>query len=140
MLNAALYPKGARDRAPGPDAGHAPRRPRGGRDQARRGPDRRGQAADGAAARPVKAGSTADRDVRIKVKRADGAKLKAAVKAANLSKSLKRKLQVHDDQDHRDAGRSRASARPTSTPARRGCRASRKRLDRRKVMPLYALV
>lgn len=41
---------------------------------------------------PVAKVPATDRDVRITVKRADGAKLKAAVKSANLSKSLKKKL------------------------------------------------
>jgi hypothetical protein len=88
---------------------------------------------------PLKAGSTADRDVRIQVKRADAKKLKAAVKAAHLSKSLRKKVKY-------------ATTKTTVTFVVKGARTSdeharkswvsrlTKQLDRRKVDPLYALV
>ncbi|HWK27141.1 MAG TPA: M14 family zinc carboxypeptidase [Solirubrobacter sp.] len=91
------------------------------------------------ASAPVKAVSRADRDVRIRVKRADGAKLKAAVKAAHLSKSVKRKLRY-------------STTKSSVTLVIKGVRTSdeharktwvgriTKQLDRRKVDPLYALV
>ena len=91
VLNAALYPKGAAIGSPAPSpvsAAPAPRRARS-RPPRPRSPTAKLPEAGRA---PVKAGSKADRDVRITVKRADGAKLKAAVKAANLSKSIKRKV------------------------------------------------
>jgi hypothetical protein len=83
--------------------------------------------------------SKADRDVRITVKRSDSAKLKAAVKGAKLSKSLKRKL-------------SYSSTKTTVTLVIKGVRTSdeharktwvsniTKGLDRRKVKVVAALV
>jgi hypothetical protein len=88
---------------------------------------------------PVKAPSTADRDVRIRVKRSDAAKLKAAVKAAKLSKSVRGKLRY-------------ATTRTAVTLIVKGARTSDEHarkswvsrittgLERRKVDPLYALV
>ena len=87
----------------------------------------------------VKAPAISDRDLRIQVKRADAAKLKAAVKAARLSKSVKRKLKY-------------STTKKTVTLVIKGVRTSdeharkawvsrlRKELDRRKVKPVYALV
>jgi hypothetical protein len=141
VLNAALYPKGAviGGAAPTPDSA----------EPAPSAADIKPAAAPVAKAElpktgtkaqaPVKAGSTADRDVRIQVKRADGAKLKAAVKAANLSKSLKKKLRY-------------TTTKTTVTLVVKGARTSdeharktwvsriTQQLDRRNVDPLYALV
>ena len=87
----------------------------------------------------MKAPAISDRDLRIQVKRADAAKLKAAVKAARLSKSVKRKLKY-------------STTKKTVTLVIKGVRTSdeharkawvsrlRKELDRRKVKPVYALV
>jgi Zinc carboxypeptidase len=136
VLNAALYPKGAalepspatRESAqPAPTAAEI-------------------RAAPAAAPKAtttgragVKAPAISDRDLRIQVKRADAAKLKAAVKAAHLSKSVKRKLKY-------------STTKKTVTLVIKGVRTSdeharkawvsrlRKELDRRKVTPVYALV
>ena len=138
VLNAALYPKGAQIGSPAPSAVSAAPAPEADEIKA--------VAAPVAAAKlpvagraPVKAGSTADRDVRITVKRADGAKLKAAVKSAKLSKSLKRKLRYT---------RTKTSVTLVIKGVRTGDEHARKRwvsritkgLDRRKVNPLGALV
>jgi hypothetical protein len=96
--------------------------------------------------KPTKAGrvavrkaSSADRNLAIRVKRADGAKLKAAVRAANLSTSIKRKLKY-------------TTTKTTVTLTIKGVRTSdeharkawvsrlKNGLDRRKVKPLYAIV
>ena len=102
MLNAALYPKGDAIAAERAVAGRRPSRPR-----------RRPTITP--AAEPAAKAKLADPGTRVgrssaapiatamsasQVKRADAAKLKAAVKAAKLSKSIKRKRQLHDDQDH----------------------------------------
>jgi len=88
---------------------------------------------------PMKSTHNVDRDVRIQVKRADGAKLKAAVKAAKLSKSINKKVKF-------------STTKKTVTLVIKNVRTSdehaRKswvsrithQLDRRKVDPLYALV
>jgi hypothetical protein len=87
----------------------------------------------------VRAVSRADRDVRITVKRSDRAKLKAAVKGAKLSKSIKRKL-------------SYKTTKTTVTLVVKGVRTSNEHarktwvskitqgLDRRKVRVVSALV
>ncbi len=138
VLNAALYPKGAQIGSPAPSAASAAPAPEADQIKA--------VAAPIAAAKlpvtgraPVKAGSTADRDVRITVKRADSAKLKAAVKSANLSKSLKRKLSYKT---------TKTSVTLVIKGVRTGDEHARKSwvsritqgLDRRKVTPLGALV
>ena len=83
--------------------------------------------------------ANADRDVRIRVKRADGAKLKAAVKAAKLSKSIRARL-------------SYVTTKTTVTVIVKGVRTSDEHarrpwvsriqvgLTHRKVTPIYALV
>ena len=139
MLNAALYPKGAPlapARRPPATAEPAPtaadiRPPRRLRCQ--------GRAADAAA--PASSRRTARRltaIVQIQVKRADGAKLKAAVKAAKLSKSIKRKLRTR-----RPRPRSRWSIKGVRTSDEHARKAWVSRikngLDRRKVKPIYAL-
>jgi hypothetical protein len=136
VLNAVLYPKG--------DAlAPSPATP----DSARPAP----VAADIKAAAPAAARLTttgragvkpiaiSDRDLKIKVKRADAAKLKAAVKAAKLSKSIQRKVKY-------------TTTKTTVTLTIKGVRTSdeharkawvsrlRNGLDRRKVKPLSALV
>ncbi len=138
VLNAALYPKGAQIGSPAPSAVSAAPAPEADEIKA--------VAAPVAAAKlpiagraPVKAGSKADRDVRIMVKRADGAKLKAAVKSAKLSKSLKRKLSYKT---------TKTSVTLVIKGVRTGDEHARKSwvsritqgLDRRKVTPLGALV
>jgi hypothetical protein len=136
VLNAALYPKGAAlepspptpesagpavsaaDIAPAsPPAAKLPTTARGG----------------------VKAVTISDRDLKIRVKRADKTKLKAAVKAAKLSKSIKRKVKY-------------TATRTSVTLTIKGVRTSneharkawvsrlRNELDRRKVKPVYAIV
>jgi hypothetical protein len=91
------------------------------------------------AAAPVRPTANADRDVRITVKRADGAKLRAVVKAAKLSSSLKRKIRY-------------TTTKSSVTLVIKGVRTSDEHsrkswvsritqgLDRRKVTPLSALV
>jgi hypothetical protein len=141
VLNAALYPKGAviGGSAPTPDS--AEPAPSVADIKPAAAPVAKAELpkAGAKAQAPVKAGSTADRDVRIQVKRADGAKLKAAVKAANLSKSLQRKIKY-------------TTTKTTVTLVVKGVRTSdeharkswvsriTQQLDRRKVDPLYALV
>jgi hypothetical protein len=80
-----------------------------------------------------------DRDVRIRVKRADGAKLRAAVKSAKLSHKLRKRTRY-------------VTARRTVTLIVKGARVNngharpvwlgriQRGLDRRHVTPLYALV
>ena len=87
----------------------------------------------------VKPSKVSDRDLKIKVKRSDAAKLKAAVKAAKLSKSIKRKLRY-------------TTTKTSVTLVVKGVRTSDEHarkawvsrikhgLDRRKVKPIYALV
>jgi hypothetical protein len=87
----------------------------------------------------VRKASISDRDLKIQVKRPDGAKLKAAVKAAKLSKAIKRKLKY-------------TTTKSTVTLTVKGVRTSdeharkawvsrlRNALERRKVTPLYAIV
>jgi hypothetical protein len=87
----------------------------------------------------VKPSAISDTDVRIKVKRADAAKLKAAVKSARLSKSITRKLRY-------------STTRTSVTLIVKGVRTSNEHtrkawvsrlktgLDRRKVTPIYALL
>ena len=141
VLNAALYPKGAVIGGSQPTPESAEPAPSAADIAPVAEPIAKAELPKaGAKARaPIKAGSTADRDVRISVKRADGAKLKAAVKAANLSKSLKKKLKY-------------TTTKTSVTLVVKGVRTSdeharktwvsriTKQLDRRKVDPLYALV
>jgi hypothetical protein len=136
VLNAALYPKGPALEPSAPTEKTAA--------PAAAAPDIK--AATVAPGEPTKAGRVAvrespstDRNLKIQVKRADGAKLKAAVKAANLSKSIKRKLKY-------------TTTKSTVTLTIKGVRTSdeharkawvsrlKNGLDRRKVTPLYALV
>ncbi len=81
----------------------------------------------------------ADRDVRIAVKRADGAKLKAAVKAAKLSKSVKRKLRYRTTKT--SVTLVVKGARTSNEHARRAW-VSRIQvaLSHRKVKPIYGVV
>ena len=91
------------------------------------------------AGKPVAKAIDRDRDVRIQVKRRDGAKLKAAVKAARLSKSIRRKIHY-------------ATTRKTVTLVVKGVRTSdeharktwvsrvTRALERRHVDPIYALL
>jgi hypothetical protein len=138
VLNAALYPKGTTIGAAAPSAASAAPAPSVAAIEPAVAPVAAAKQTDVAKA-PVKAGSTADRDVRIAVKRADAKKLKAAVKAANLSKSVKKKLKY-------------TATKTTYTVVIKGVRTSDEHarkswvsritqgLDRRKVTPLYALV
>jgi hypothetical protein len=138
VLNAALYPKGAQIGSPAPSAASAAPAPEAGEIAPVAAPIAAAKLPEAARA-PVKAGSKADRDVRITVKRADGAKLKAAVKSANLSKSLKRKLSYTT---------TKTSVTLVIKGVRTGDEHARKTwvsritkgLDRRKVNPLGALV
>jgi hypothetical protein len=138
VLNAALYPKGAQIGSPAPNAASAAPAPEASEIAPVAAPIATAKLPETARA-PVKAGSKADRDVRITVKRADGAKLKAAVKAANLSKSLKRKLSYKT---------TKTSVTLVIKGVRTGDEHARKSwvsritkgLDRRKVEPLGALV
>lgn len=91
VLNAALYPKGATIGAPAPSAQSAEPAPTAKQVAAVAAPVAKADLPTTPRA-AIKAGSKADRDVRITVKRSDSAKLKSAVKAASLSKAVKRKL------------------------------------------------
>ena len=141
MLNAALYPKGATLGAPAPSAASRRAGPDGRRDRrGRRGPGRQGRAADDGARRDRC--SQARRPTATSASRSSAptrAKLKAAVKAAKLSKSVTQEDQLHDDQDH---GHARGQGRPHVRRARAQAVgvAHHEGLDRRKVKPIDALV
>jgi hypothetical protein len=142
VLNAALYPKGAVIGGGAPTPESAEPAPTLAEIAPAAQPIAKAElpkAGQTKAAAPVKAGSKVDRDVRIQVKRADAKKLKAAVKAAHLSKSLRKKARY-------------ATTKTTVTFVVKGARTSdeharkswvsriTKQLDRRGVDPLYALV
>jgi hypothetical protein len=142
VLNGALYPKGAVIGAAAPTPETAQPAPALAAIAPAAAPIATAQlpkAGQTKALAPVKAGSKADRDVRIQVKRKDAKKLKAAVKAAKLSKAIKRKLKYR-------------TTKRTVTLVIKGVRTSdehtrktwvsriTKQLDRRHVDPLYALV
>jgi hypothetical protein len=134
VLNAVLYPKGQAlaPSAPTPESAE---------------PAPLATEIKAATVAPVKAGAGAgvrksaisDRDLKIQVKRADAAKLKAAVKSAKLSKAIKRKLKY-------------TTTKTTVTLTIKGVRTSdeharkawvsrlKNGLDRRKVKPVYALI
>jgi hypothetical protein len=83
--------------------------------------------------------ATSDRDVRIEVKRKDGAKLKAAVKAAKLSKQLRHKARYVTTK--RTVTFVVKGARTQNEHARRAWVGRlRHALDKRRVDPIYALV
>jgi hypothetical protein len=138
VLNAALYPKGAPAPAAAPNAASAAPAPAVSEIKAVAAPVAAVKLPEAGRA-PVRATSRADRDVRITVKRADSKKLKAAVKAAKLSKSIKRKLSYR-------------TTKTTVTLIVKGVRTSdeharktwvsrvSKGLDRRKVKVVSALV
>jgi hypothetical protein len=142
VLNGALYPKGAVIGAPAPSAATAEPAPSLADIAPEAAPIVKAElpkAGTTKALAPVKVGSKVDRDVRIQVKRADGAKLKAAVKAAKLTKALTKKIKY-------------STTKTTVTLVVKGARTSdehsrktwvsriTQQLDRRKVDPLYALV
>jgi hypothetical protein len=138
VLNAALYPKGTTVPAAAPSPATAAPAPQVDAIKAVTAPVAAAKLPEAGRA-PVRATSKADRDVRITVKRADAKKLKAAVKAAKLSKSVKRKL-------------SYKTTRKTVTLVVKGVRTSNEHarktwvskvtqgLDRRKVKVVSALV
>jgi hypothetical protein len=138
VLNAALYPKGAPMPAAAPSPASAAPAPEANEIAPVAEPVPAAKLPEAAKA-PVHTGSKADRDVRITVKRADSAKLKAAVKSANLSKSLKRKLSYKT---------TKTQVTLVIKGVRTGDEHARKTwvsritqgLDRRKVTPLGALV
>jgi hypothetical protein len=87
----------------------------------------------------VKPAKSSDRDLKIKVKRSDAKKLKAAVKAAKLSKSVKRKLRYTTTKT--SVTLVVKGVRTTDEHARKEWVSRIKNgLDRRKVKPIYALV
>ena len=136
VLNAALYPKGA-PLAPSPATPETAKPAPAAADI------KAATVAPGKATTKGRAGvkpsKASDRDLKIKVKRSDAAKLKAAVKAAKLSKSIKRKLRY-------------TTTKTSVTLVVKGVRTSdeharkawvsriKNGLDRRKVKPIYALV
>ena len=138
VLNAALYPKGATLAAAAPTKQSAAPAPAAAEVKAVAAPLPKAELPTTPRA-AVRAVSRADRDVRITVKRSDRAKLKAAVKGAKLSKSIKRKL-------------SYKTTKTTVTLVVKGVRTSNEHarktwvskitqgLDRRKVRVVSALV
>ena len=91
VLNAALYPKGATIGAPAPSPESAEPAPKASQIEAVNAPIAKAELPKPLTT-PMKSQANPDRDVRITVKKADSAKLKAAVKGAKLSKSLKKKV------------------------------------------------
>ena len=84
-------------------------------------------------------GATSDRDVRIEVKRKDAAKLKAAVKAAKLSRQLRKKSRYVTTK--RTVTFVIKGVRTQNEHARRAWVGRlRHALDKRQVDPVYALV
>ena len=138
VLNAVLFPKGGvvTGAAPTPDT--AAPAPQAAAIEPVAAPVK-GQSAAGAVRAPVTKVHATDRDVRIKVKRRDGAKLKAAVRAANLSTKVKRSLRYST---------TKSSVTLIVKNARTSNEHTRKDwvsrvvsgLDRRKVTPISALV
>jgi Zinc carboxypeptidase len=138
VLNAALYPLGASIPAGAPSPSTAEPAVSAADIKPASAPIPAAKLTD-VARKPVTTVANVDRDVRIQVKRADAAKLKAAVKAAKLSKAVRKKLRY-------------VTTRKTVTLVVKGARTSdehvrkmwvsriTKGLDRRKVKPLYALV
>jgi hypothetical protein len=141
VLNAALYPKGA-DIAP---AGPSPRTARQApaavavRAAAPAIPAAKLRAVVRHPAAVVRNVANPDRDVRIRVKRADGAKLRKAVRAAKLNRKLRRRTHYVTTRRTvtlvvRKARTNNGHARPVwLSRIQRG-------LDRRHVTPLFAFV
>ena len=136
VLNAALYPSGlpiAAGAASSQTAAPAPSQVEPAADPLPRATLRH------TAGTPVAKTVNRDRDVRIQVKRRDGTQLKAAVKAAKLSRSIRKKIHY-------------ATTRATVTLVVKGARTSdeharktwvsniTKALERRHVAPIYALL
>lgn len=91
VLNAALYPKGAPAPAAAPSAESAEPAPKASQIEAVAPPIAKAELPKPVTA-PMKSTANPDRDVRITVKRSEAGKLKAAVKVAKLSKSVKKKV------------------------------------------------
>jgi hypothetical protein len=138
VLNAVLFPKGGVVTGAAPTPASAAPAPQAAAIAPVAAPVTGSSAAEAVRAPVTKVHAT-DRDVRIKVKRRDGKKLKAAVRAANLSTKVKRNLRYST---------TRSSVTLIVKNARTSNEHTRKDwvsrvvngLDRRKVKPISALV
>ncbi|MBE2314993.1 hypothetical protein DVA67_003340 [Solirubrobacter sp. CPCC 204708] len=133
-LNAALYPKGA-TMPPAPASAQTAEAPPAATEIKAATVAPKAAGTGTAVRKPTRS----DRDVKVQVKRKDGAKLKLAVKRTRLSKAIRKKISYR-------------TTRTTVTLVIKGVRTSnehareqwtgelRNQLDRRKVKPIYALL
>ena len=123
VLNAVLYPKGGVVTGAAPTPESAAPAPQAAAIEPVAAPVK-GQSAAAAVRAPVTKAPATDRDVRITVKRADAAKLKAGRQGGQAEQVGQAQGVATRRRRRRSRWSSRACARRTSTRARPGCRAS----------------